>query len=196
MLHPTFEPAVMIYGSGGTPLSGLAAADLNADRKPDLLVANFFSAATPYMNGSVDVLINTIPYVQRPINSDGSSTFKASRGVIPIKFDNTPTHWRRQQSRSQELLAGRSAPLMRAHMRIMRTTGQILELIQLHASTSTTLQQLRWGLEFIALTSASRELPLAMQVLRSNRQVTQAVRAKNRSRLVRNTVRVVEFLRC
>jgi hypothetical protein len=51
-------------------------------------------------NGSVGVLLNLTPWpykasIQPPINSDGSSIFKANRGVIPVKFtltqSNTPT---------------------------------------------------------------------------------------------------------
>ena len=46
-------------------------------------------AATGYRGGeSHAVLLNPVykAYVQQPINADGSSVFKAKRGVIPIKF--------------------------------------------------------------------------------------------------------------
>ena len=45
-------------------------------------------------HGTVGVLLNiSIPpykaFVQQPINADGSSTFNAKRGVIPVKFTLT-----------------------------------------------------------------------------------------------------------
>src|SRR6185503_15111919 len=40
-------------------------------------------------NANKIVKVNMMPYqalIQQPINSDGTSVFKASRGVIPVKF--------------------------------------------------------------------------------------------------------------
>ncbi len=99
----TFHTAVT-HLSGASSAWSVAVADVNGDRKPDLLVANFCSIGDTCfdstINGTVGVLLNlgASPYkafVQRPINSDGSSTFKANRGVIPVKFtlteNNAPT---------------------------------------------------------------------------------------------------------
>jgi len=90
----TFQTAVT-YGSGGSVyLYSVAVADVNGDGKPDLLAANCGCD-----NGTVGVLIDITPspykaFVQPPINADGSSIFKANRGVIPVKFtltlNNTP----------------------------------------------------------------------------------------------------------
>ena len=86
----TFQTA-MAFDSGGYSAFSMAVGDVNGDRKPDLLAANFYGSLVANSYGSVGVLTDIIPFVQQPINSDGSSTFKASRGVIPVKFNNTPT---------------------------------------------------------------------------------------------------------
>jgi hypothetical protein len=97
----TFQSAVA-YGSGGYDANSVAVADVNGDGKPDLVVANLCGDNNPNgnCNGTVGVLLNTTPwpykaFVQPPINVDGSSIFKANRGVIPVKFsltiNNTPT---------------------------------------------------------------------------------------------------------
>jgi hypothetical protein len=79
------------HDTGGFNGSFVAASDVNGDDKPDLLVTN---------DRSIGVLLNVSPspykvFVQQPINSDGSSIFKANRGVIPVKFtltqNNAPT---------------------------------------------------------------------------------------------------------
>lgn len=101
----TFQTAVT-YGSGANEAGSLVVADVNGDGKPDVVVPNFCGAGNCGFNGtvpvygSVGVLINTSTpiykaFVQPPINADGSSIFKANRGVIPVKFNltmnNTPT---------------------------------------------------------------------------------------------------------
>jgi hypothetical protein len=85
----TFQTAAS-FGSGGDNAYSVAVADVNGDGKPDLIVANE-CADTNCSHGSVGVLINITPRpyqasVQPPINSDGTSIFKANRGVIPVKF--------------------------------------------------------------------------------------------------------------
>lgn len=87
------------YDSGGFGVGAVNAADLNGDSKPDLLVTNACADST-CASGAADVLINTTPWpykalVQPPINGNGSSLFKANRGVIPVRFtlmqNNTST---------------------------------------------------------------------------------------------------------
>jgi hypothetical protein len=92
----TFQAATP-YESGGASAQSVAVADVDGNGKPDLLVANFCASSVNCTNGaaaSVGVLINTssVPYaalVQQPINSDGSSIFRANRGVVPVKFTLT-----------------------------------------------------------------------------------------------------------
>jgi len=88
----TFQGAVT-YDAGGYGTDSVAVADVNGDGKPDLLVANQL-ASSVNTTGTVGVLINTSTplykaFVQPPINADGSSIFKANRGVIPVKFNLT-----------------------------------------------------------------------------------------------------------
>jgi FG-GAP-like repeat/Abnormal spindle-like microcephaly-assoc'd, ASPM-SPD-2-Hydin/FG-GAP repeat len=54
----TFQP-VVVYGSGGFYAASLAVADLNGDRKPDLIVANQWMSSTNPNNGVVALLLNT-----------------------------------------------------------------------------------------------------------------------------------------
>src|SRR5215469_7574709 len=85
----TFQPAVPYNtGSGYLPYSSVLA-DLDGNGNLDLLVS--YQCANPYCDslahGAVEVLMNTTPssykaIVQPPINTDGSSIFKANRGVI------------------------------------------------------------------------------------------------------------------
>jgi hypothetical protein len=83
----TFQTA-LTFTSGAYNAVSVAVADMNGDGKPDLAVANESASST------VSVLINTssFPYkafVQPPIDTDGSSIFKANRGVIPVRFTLT-----------------------------------------------------------------------------------------------------------
>ena len=89
----TFQPFTL-FSSGGYHALSVALGDVNRDGKLDVTVANWCVDSTN-CNGtgpsSVGVLINISPSlyratVQPPINSDGSSIFKANRGVIPVKF--------------------------------------------------------------------------------------------------------------
>jgi hypothetical protein len=85
----TFQPA-LTFGSGGPSAWFVAVADVNGDGKPDILVANS-CATSDCGNGSVGVLLNQTPspykaIVQPPIDADGSSVFKANRGVLPVIF--------------------------------------------------------------------------------------------------------------
>jgi hypothetical protein len=96
----TFQTAVL-HSSGGYDARPVAAADVNEDGKPDIVVANQCATSrTCAMSGELGVLINVTPSpykasVQQPINADGSSVFSANRGVIPVKFtltkNNVPT---------------------------------------------------------------------------------------------------------
>lgn len=89
----------LTYDSGGAVAWSVAVADLNSDGKLDIVLANDW-VSRENLNGTVGVLINNTPspykaLIQQPINSDGTSTFKANRGVIPVKFaltqNNAPT---------------------------------------------------------------------------------------------------------
>jgi hypothetical protein len=97
----TFQP-ITSFSSGGYGALSVAVGDVNRDGKLDLVTANwcidYLQCASA--NSTVGVLINITPsqykaFVQPPMNSDGSSIFKANRGVIPVKFsltkNNTPT---------------------------------------------------------------------------------------------------------
>jgi hypothetical protein len=57
----TFQPAVT-YGSGGWDPFSVAAADVNGDGKPDLLVANYCVSNSNCASGTVGVLINISKY--------------------------------------------------------------------------------------------------------------------------------------
>src|SRR5438552_3631100 len=76
----SFQP-VVTYGSGGLDSYSVAVGDVNEDGKPDLLVANYYSAdGNYYSNGTVGVLLG---------NGDG--TFQAavsygSRGSGPVSL--------------------------------------------------------------------------------------------------------------
>jgi hypothetical protein len=77
---------VLGFDSGGFSARSLTVGDVNGDGKLDVEVANEV--------GGVGVLINTTPspykaFVQQPINPNGSSIFKANRGVVPVKFTLT-----------------------------------------------------------------------------------------------------------
>jgi len=66
----------------GSAPHALAVGDFNGDGRPDIAVVN--SA-----DNTITLLLQTPGYkafVQPPINADGSSIFKASRGVVPVKF--------------------------------------------------------------------------------------------------------------
>ncbi len=89
----TFQTAAT-FASGGLVVQSVVVADVNGDSKPDLLVTNYCASNSNCPSGVVGVLINITPspykvFVQQPINSDGSSIFKANRGVIPVKFSLT-----------------------------------------------------------------------------------------------------------
>jgi hypothetical protein len=69
------------YAAGAGP-SGIVVSDFNNDGLTDVAVTNYYG-------GSVSVLLRTTEYsaqVLQPIDTDGSSVFKASRGVVPVKF--------------------------------------------------------------------------------------------------------------
>jgi hypothetical protein len=106
----TFQP-VKTYDSGGNAFS-VAAADVNGDRKPDLVVANT-CANHNCNNSSVGVLFNMTASVQPPINLDGSSIFKANRGVLPVKFTLPPND-------------AQTCALPRASIAVTRTKGGVV----------------------------------------------------------------------
>ena len=95
--------------------------------------------------GSVGVLINTTPSqykasVQQPINSDGSSIFKANRGVIPVKFGLTQNDTSTCELPAATIAVTRTAgghwvQLMKTRTAWRRTAAQIS--VFLAASTST-----------------------------------------------------------
>jgi hypothetical protein len=85
----TFQPGFS-ETVGNAPHS-VAVGDFNGDGRPDIAVVN--SA-----DNTVTLLLQTpgfMAFAQPPINADGSSIFKASRGVVPVKFtltqDGIPT---------------------------------------------------------------------------------------------------------
>lgn len=99
----TFQ-APVTYDSGGIHAVSLAVKDLNGDGKPDVVVTNSCASKDACLSatgvGNIGGLINTTPwpyqaFVRQPINPDGNSTFKANRGVVPVKFtltqNNAPT---------------------------------------------------------------------------------------------------------
>ena len=72
----TFQPAV-VYGAGGETATSVAVADVNADGKPDVIVANLCAGLGFCNNGSVGVLINTAVFDRTP------PTTIAARSVGP-----------------------------------------------------------------------------------------------------------------
>jgi len=76
----TFQPAVL-YPSGGAAATGIFAADVNGDGKPDLLVANYCGGISIYdceVNGTVGVLLG---------NGDGTfqpAASYSSGGYYPV----------------------------------------------------------------------------------------------------------------
>jgi hypothetical protein len=80
------------FSSGGYYAYSVAVADLNRDGKIDLVASNLcYVPIGNCTNGTVGILINVSASsykasVQSPINADGSSTFKANRGTVPVKF--------------------------------------------------------------------------------------------------------------
>lgn len=78
----TFQPTVN-YAVDTSP-AGIVAGDFNSDGRMDIAVPNAAS-------NSVSILLQSNPVnysaqIQPPIASDGSSVFKANRGVVPVKF--------------------------------------------------------------------------------------------------------------
>jgi hypothetical protein len=78
----TFQPGVS-EPVGNAPQS-VAIGDFNGDGRLDIAVTN-------YSDNTITILLQTSPsaykaFVQQPINSDGSSIFRANRGVVPVKF--------------------------------------------------------------------------------------------------------------
>jgi hypothetical protein len=72
----TFQKA-LIYHSGGTGAAGLAAADLNNDGKPDVLLANGCVSTTNCATGPVSVLLdNPGPFTTKTVvTTSGSPSF-------------------------------------------------------------------------------------------------------------------------
>ena len=77
----TFQP-VVAYGSAGVGAFSIAVADVNADGKPDIVVANFGS-------GTVGVLLNNtrVPLSQTVVVTSGSPTLVGQ----PVTFTATVT---------------------------------------------------------------------------------------------------------
>lgn len=79
----TFKPTVN-FDTGPGPYA-IAIGDFNADGRLDLVTAN----QDNHQGTTISLLLQNPMYkavVQQPINSDGRSTFKANRGVVPVKF--------------------------------------------------------------------------------------------------------------
>jgi hypothetical protein len=79
----TFKPG--FSETVGNAPHAVAVGDFNGDGRLDIAVVN--SA-----DNTVTLLLQTLGYValvQPPINADGSSSFKATRGVVPVKFTLT-----------------------------------------------------------------------------------------------------------
>jgi hypothetical protein len=94
----TFQP-IVTYASGGGGAAGVAAADVNQDGKPDLLIANFCANENSCTNGAVGVLINTsltltttaLRSSQNPSSFGQTVTFTATVRAQPGFDKGTPT---------------------------------------------------------------------------------------------------------
>jgi hypothetical protein len=89
----TFQQAVT-YGSGGKPARSIAVADVNGDRKPDMLVANYCTTESTCSGGgpgAVDVLLGNGDGTFRPAATYSSGADDAnSIAVADVNGDGKP----------------------------------------------------------------------------------------------------------
>ena len=82
----TFQPAVVL-DSGGNLTWSIAAADLNGDRRPDLINAN-------YNNSTVAVLLNNTPFCTTPVitvSTNPSLLWPPNGKMVPVVVSGTIT---------------------------------------------------------------------------------------------------------
>jgi len=84
----TFQPA-LTFSTGGVGSQSIAAADINGDGKPDLVVANYCNnqGNCPSGGGTVGVLLNTTPYTATITTL--ASSLNPSRVRQPVTFTAT-----------------------------------------------------------------------------------------------------------
>src|SRR5947208_1930040 len=87
----SFQP-VVTYGSGGLDSYSVAVGDVNEDGKPDLLVANYYSAdGNYYSNGTVGVLLgNGDGTFQAAVSYGSGGSGPASLAVGDVNGDGKP----------------------------------------------------------------------------------------------------------
>src|SRR5438094_408315 len=87
----SFQP-VVTYGSGGLDSYSVAVGDVNEDGKPDLLVANYYSAdGNYYSNGTVGVLLgNGDGTFQAAVSYGSGGSGPVSLAVVDVNGDGKP----------------------------------------------------------------------------------------------------------
>ena len=86
----TFQ-AAMSYNSGGDDAFSIAAADVNSDGKPDLLVANLCASSSNCSNGAVNVLLgNGDGTFQAAVSYNSDGAYPYSVAVADLNGDGKP----------------------------------------------------------------------------------------------------------